>query len=180
MKRILNLFLFIFIFSTVIYGKNNPVDSKYYTKYNKQNNLYKGDFKKDLKNSMKNKLEVKELTKIFKEINQSYMIFAHYPDSNIAFIYDAISERFTGRYIYDYVTIKNGKLYYIINVFPTEKDFINNKNQLAYFMAEIKVENKKEGQDLFVSYESDIVYKGPRTETLFLNIDAVDEALGNR
>ena len=128
----------------------------------------------------KDKKTIIKLTKIFREINDNYMIFAHYPESNVGIIFDEMNERFNGRYIYEYLFTKDGKLYYSIVVYPNKNDFENNRNQIAYFVAEIKVKNEKEGQDLFISYDSKILYKGPRSETIFQGIDAIDEALGNK
>ena len=128
----------------------------------------------------KDKKTIIKLTKIFREINDNYMIFAHYPESNVGIIYDEMNERFNGRYIYEYLFTKDGKLYYSIVVYPNKNDFENNRNQIAYFVGEIKVRNEKEGQDLFISYDSKILYKGPRSETIFQGIDAIDEALGNK
>ena len=128
----------------------------------------------------KDKKTIIKLTKIFREINDNYMIFAHYPESNVGIIFDEMNERFNGRYIYECLFTKDGKLYYSIVVYPNKNDFENNRNQIAYFVAEIKVKNEKEGQDLFISYDSKILYKGPRSETIFQGIDAIDEALGNK
>jgi lipoprotein len=163
-------------------SNNKYSEIEYYSKFDKTNNKYNGDFKKDTVEALKkrDKNAIIELTKIFREINDNYMIFAHYPESNVGIIYDEMNERFNGRYIYEYLFTKDGKLYYSIVVYPNKNDFENNRNQIAYFVGEIKVRNEKEGQDLFISYDSKILYKGPRSETIFQGIDAIDEALGNK
>jgi lipoprotein len=159
--------------SSINIGNIKIVDSMKYYDSNLIKDVEEASKRKDKKTIIK-------LTKIFREINDNYMIFAHYPESNVGIIFDEMNERFNGRYIYEYLFTKDGKLYYSIVVYPNKNDFENNRNQIAYFVAEIKVKNEKEGQDLFISYDSKILYKGPRSETIFQGIDAIDEALGNK
>ena len=131
---------------------------------------YNGDFIKDVEKSVKNRdtRANKILINYLYELSSNYIIFAHITES-IDTLEDTFKEKYSSWGTQEVIkTNKEGQLVYII--FAGD----DVKNPIAFLVFNLTVENTNNGQKIYANGENSIIFKGPTSETRFLDIDAID------
>ena len=131
---------------------------------------YNGDFIKDVEKSVKNRdtRANKILINYLYELSSNYIIFAHITES-IDTLADTFKEKYSSWGTQEVIkTNKEGQLVYII--FAGD----DVKNPIAFLVFNLTVENTNNGQKIYANGENSIIFKGPTSETRFLDIDAID------
>lgn len=131
---------------------------------------YNGDFIKDVEKSVENRdtRANKILINYLYELSSNYIIFAHITES-IDTLADTFKEKYSSWGTQEVIkTNKEGQLVYII--FAGD----DVKNPIAFLVFNLTVENTNNGQKIYANGENSIIFKGPTSETRFLDIDAID------